>query len=465
MSRKRKIIMLGCKGYERNNDEMLVDCFRWDELSNIKNVRDYDTVIVNLLSLPSTTPPLDGDVVFEHLNIVSTLEIVRNNGEIFIIGDPRFDVEVTDNDDKNKKIKRPFLRWTGIEFFWDDSPGDTKVFKDDYDHKNLQNYISNLKNWKYSLSGLNLDTERMMKFHNKDFFLTHNYKLDVKRDSFCYNRYKKAIAFSVQIGISLERRDIDEEVILYGSIYFLPQIDKNEDETIQIVLRDLCEVEADLPEPEWLKEYNAPGQEKIDNKLEQISLNINNSFQELKRARVDREKLRTCLRLLYEREYALEPATRDILRALGAHVEDPSEPGKEDGWIVVAIGEKNYEGVLEIKSTKSDQFNEDGRKQLLDWIDRGIRLREKKYKGIFIGNSAVDKPLKERSWAFSDSWQKSAKLSELCAIKTEDLYHVYLLKQDGKLDTNKFWKTLFETNGVFDIKQFLPTQGEEIKEQ
>ena len=153
------------------------------------------------------------------------------------------------------------------------------------------------------------------------------------------------------------------------------------------------------------------------------------------------------------------------MRSLGAHVEDPSEPGKEDGWIVVSFGEKNYEGVLEIKSTKSDQFNEDGRKQLLDWIDRGIRLREKKYKGIFIGNSAVDKPLKERPWAFSDSWQKSSKLSEICAIKTEDLYTIYLLKQSGKLDIEKFWKTLFETDGIFDIKQFLPAQEEERKEQ
>ena len=243
-------------------------------------------------------------------------------------------------------------------------------------------------------------------------------------------------------------------MLLYGPIHFLPKIDKSEDETIQIVLRDLCEVEAELPEPVWLKDYNAPGQEKIDKKIEQVTLDINNGFQDLKRTREEREKIRTCLKLLYEREYALEPATRDILRALGAHVEDPSEPGKEDGWVVVPYGERNYEGVLEIKSTKSDQFNEDGRKQILDWIDRGIRLREKKYKGIFIGNSAVDKPLNERPWAFSDSWQKSAKLSEICVIKTEDLYMIYLLKQGGKLDTSKFWKILLKQTGFLTLSPF-----------
>lgn len=458
MSRKKKIIILGCRGYQRNADDILVDCFSWEEISKIKNIRDYDTLIVNLLSLPSSKPPLDGDVVFEHLNIVSTLEIIRNNGEIIVIGDPRFEVEVTDPDDKSKKITRPFLHWTGIDFVWDNSPGDTIIFKDDYEHRNFQELVSHLKNWAYSLDSEKLDTDRIMRFHNEELFLAERYKLNIKKDSFCYNRYKNALAFSLHIGIFSEREG--RQLFLYGPMYFFPKINKNEDETIQIVLRDLCKVEAELPEPEWLKDYNAPGQEKIDKKAEQVTLDMDNSFQELKRTRIEREKIRTCLKLLYEREYALEPATRDILRALGAHVEDPSEHGKEDGWIVVSFGENNYEGVLEIKSTKSDQFNEDGRKQLLDWVDRGIRLREKKYKGIFIGNSAVDKPLNERPWAFSDSWQKSAKLSELCAIKTEDLYWIYLLKQEGKLDVNKFWKALFDTNGIFDIKPFLPIEEE-----
>mgnify|MGYP001575630915 CR=1 FL=1 len=459
MSRKHKIVILGCKGYQRSTDDLVVDCFSWENIGKIKNIRDYDTLIIDLLSLPSTTPPLEGDIIFEYLNIVSTLEIIQNGGEIIIIGDPRFEVEVTDPEDKTKKIKRPFLRWTGVDFSWDDSPGDTKIFKDDYTHRSFQNYISHLNDWKYSLGGLKLDIDRVVQFFNKEFFRTKGYRLDVKKDDFCYNRYKNALAFSLQIGIFSDNRE--NELYLYGPMHFLPKIDKSEDEIIQIVLKDLCGVEAELPEPEWLKDYNAPGQEKIDKKIEQVSLDINNGFQDLKRAREEREKVRTCLKLLYEREYALEPATRDILRALGAHVEDASEPGKEDGWIVVSLAEKNYEGVMEIKSTRSDQFTEEGRKQLLDWIDRGIRLREKKYKGIFIGNSSVDKPLNERPWAFSDSWQKSAKLSEICAMKTEDLYMIYLLKQGGKLDVNMFWKTLFETNGIFDIKNFLPSQKED----
>jgi hypothetical protein len=114
------------------------------------------------------------------------------------------------------------------------------------------------------------------------------------------------------------------------------------------------------------------------------------------KAQAEREKTRECLKLLYERGDQLEVVVRDILRGLGAHVEDPENPGKEDGWVTVQVSGQILEGVIEVKSTKNPQFGEDGIRQLLDWVDRGIQLRQKKYKGLFFGNSSVDKVINER---------------------------------------------------------------------
>lgn len=291
----------------------------------------------------------------------------------------------------------------------------------------------------------------MFKTLNKDYFQKENYHFEVKLDKFCFNRYDKGLAFTAQVGIFHR----DKEIFILSPIIFLPKINKNEDETMQIVLKDICGIEAELPLPEWLDDFKAPGQTECDKQIEIIKSNINGLYNDLKLAYEERDKKRTCLKLLYEREYVLEPATRTILRELGAHVEDPEEPNKEDGWIVVKIEDKKFEGVLEIKSTKSDTFNEEGRKQLLDWIDRGRRLRSQNFKGIFIGNSAVDKPLNERPYPFSDSWQKNAKLSEICAITTDDLYRIFILKSNGNLNITKFWELLFSTNGIFDIKPLL----------
>jgi hypothetical protein len=254
----------------------------------------------------------------------------------------------------------------------------------------------------------------------------------------------------------VKRRYSRSEVIdEHGPIIFLPEINLSDDEVMLIVLQDICGVHANLPEPEWIKEYNAPGQKEIDDKIIKINVDLENVFNKLQEAQNRKKEIRNCLKLLYEREFALEPVVIDILRVLGAHVEEPSEKNKEDGWIVVKTQKANYEGVLEIKSTKSDYFDENGRKQLLDWIDRGRTLRQKNYKGLFIGSNSVNKPLSERPWAFSDNWSKAAELSGICALKTEDLYYIYLLYSKRKLDIDNFWDDLFTTNGIFNMKSYF----------
>ena len=198
--------------------------------------------------------------------------------------------------------------------------------------------------------------------------------------------------------------------------------------------------------------FNVPGQKPIDEKIAQIRDVLAEQQTALEKAIVERTAARTCLKLLYEREFALEPVVRNIFRQLGAEVQEPTEKNKEDGWIAIQVAETTYEGVLEIKSTKNDQFGEDGRKQLLDWIDRGRTLRDKNYKGIFIGNSAVTKPLKtlsDRPVAFSDSWKKAAALSQICAMKSEELYLIYLLHKQGKLNLDDFWTKLFHNKRNF----------------
>ncbi len=152
----------------------------------------------------------------------------------------------------------------------------------------------------------------------------------------------------------------------------------------------------------------------------------------------------------------MESVVWNTLEELGAKVERPRNPGKEDGWIFVKVGNWNHRGVLEIKSTKSSQFGEDGIGQLAKWKDRGVRLRKEKYKGVFIGNNSRDKPPDQRPCPFANDWCKSADMSEICAITTGYLYKIYLLKYSKKLDINTFWSDVFQTNGVFPIDKYFP---------
>lgn len=452
--RKHKVLLIGITGYQRIRKDLRVDCCDWAKVSGIKNIRDFDMIILDLLTLASakSRAAISWNDLFKRLDFTAAMDVLVNGGTFIVIGDPRFRVKLSRKGKEEAEV--PFLHWTGIKFTWDSEPGDTVIFADDYSHRRYVDYISRLNKWQYSLSACELDEERLSDRFNMQYMSEHKLSIRINKDAFCENRYAKSLAFILRFEFVQKRYDSMNVLQTYGPMLFLPEISLSHDETIQRVLTDICGIETDLPEPEWISEFSAPGQKAIDDQIRHIEGQIESAEKALEKANAQKQDYRKCLKLLYEREFALEPVVRDILRGLGAHLEDPTEKNKEDGWIVVKVGDVTYEGVLEIKSTRSDTFGEDGRKQLLDWIDRGRTLRGKNYKGLFIGNSSVDKPIGERAWAFPDSWTKAAELSQICAFKTEDLYILHLLNARGKLSLDEFWKSVFETNGVLDMKKY-----------
>jgi hypothetical protein len=457
--RSRKVLLVGAKGYQQTRDGVRVDCCLWSDLPSIDNIRDYDTIILDLLELKTdeARKAVDWARFHQLFNFPNTVDILTNGGAIIVLGDPRFQIplEQAEAPESESPADQPFLKWTGIKFAWDPEPGDTVRFADDYKHRSFERYVSKLKAWNYSLALCGLDREVLSERFNLENMSKKHLDIGLDEDFFCVNRYRHGLAFTLRLQyVKRERYEEIQVVDTHGPLIFLPEIALSADETRQIVLGDICGVQASVPEPEWIDDYLAPGQGQIDDEIKRIEADLDAVAKKLQGAHARRAKARECLKLLYEREFALEPVARELLRGLGAHVEDPSEPNKEDGWLVVRVGPDTYEGVLEIKSTRGDQFGEDGRKQLLDWMDRGRTLRERNYKGVFIGSNAVDKPLNERPWAFSDSWTKAATLSGIVALKTEDLYVIHLLNAKSAIDLNGFWEKLFKTNGVFDMKPY-----------
>jgi hypothetical protein len=446
--RKSKALILGSSGYQRANEKLQIVSKDWSKINRVKNIRDYDVVVINLLSLENKEL-VDWEYFDDLITFKNSIDILRNGGVIFIIGDPRFSYKIDDFNEKE------FLTWTGINFLWDSEPGDTVHFQDNYQNKNFEEYSGNLRKWTYSLKYCQLKNEVIEENFNKEALTEQRISIQLNRKSIAHNRYNYDLIFSVNL--QFERESYGPKNFVestYGPIYFLPEINLSEDETIQLFLKEILGMEAPLPEPEWIGDYSAPGQGKIDEEIRKIEAEIDNLISRLNDAENRKEKTRECLKLLYERETVLEPVVRNILRQIGLHVEDPTEPNKEDGWISYKDGDKLLEGVIEIKSTRNQHFNEGGRKQLLDWIDRGRTLREKNLKGIFIGSSSVDKPLNERPYAFSDSWIKAAELSDICAIKTEDLYLAYVLISNKKIKARDFIIKLFNTSGIFDASEY-----------
>ena len=468
--RQRKIILIGAKGYNQYEDEIRINCFEWREIQKIDNIKDYDVLILDLLKLD--TEEVRKRIKWKHfisiLNFEITRDIILNNGMIIVIGHPRFTIidETVRKGGGSKQIIASnivnFLDWSGLDFYWDNRPGTTTIISLDLEHKRFRRYLEHLKIWKYSLSRVKINKEITEPFFNIEYLEKMNAEISVREDNLCQTRYKCGLACEIRYQIlktifsSRIRKQVEN---IYGPMIFLPKISLDEDETLLLVLEDICGIEMELPEPEWLEQYSAPGQAEIDKKIKEIETKSEKLSNQLEEEQLKRENIRKCLKLLYEIKRPLEPVVREIFKVLGAQVEEPKENNKEDGWIKIIIDGKTYLGVLEIKSTKSEQFGEEGIKQLLDWINRGIRLRKKKYKGIFIGNNAINIPPDKRPNAFSDSWIKSAELSEICALKSEELYYIYFLNSQKKINLNLFWEELFNSNGIFNMKVFLNKIG------
>jgi len=459
MVRPRKIALIGAQGYAQESPDLRVDCFPWDKINTITNLRDYDILLLNLLSLEKVgVGGVDWSSFIEVLNPGVTIEILRPGGFIFIIGDPRFSItrkSLVDNED----IERPFLNWTGLIFHWDNQPGDTVIPLNPRDYPLYQEYLKNLKQWEYSLVRCELNLEVFGRMYDFDSLHARKMQLKISERHLCQNRYNRALAFLINIRFDQERRDQfgDQEVVTvetFSPIVFLPKTELDEDETLTLVLRDLCGVESKLPEPEWIAELEAPGQEDVDKETRRIETEIEKLVGGLRATQAKREKVRACLELLYQRGESLEKTVKEIMKGLGAQIEEPDTPGKEDGWITVQIEDNTFEGVLEVKSTKNPQFDQTGLRQLLDWISRGVEMRQKKYKGIFVGSNAVEKPIKDRPEAFNDDWRKSAELHNIVALKVEDLHLAHVLNASGQLDCNEFWRNLFGTCGIFDSSPY-----------
>lgn len=460
MGRTSRVAIVGAEGFRKTDDRVEITCFTWDGLANISNPSDYDAIIFYLISLKNSGV-VNWRYFFEKFTVEATLEVLINSGMIVIVGDPRFwPDEPMYLPGGEQSPGKQFLSWTGGEFDWDNRPGKTKKYgKNDRSSEVYKNYIETISHWNYSLKeyrGPQVPPSLIAKVLGKS---RTQFSSEVELQRLCENRYGGLVVFAIQLSIrerqSLFSRDYTTKTVRVGRIVFLPEIDKPEHEVVAMVLKDIVGIPVIVPEPSWASAIVAPGQACIDERITQINGAIDDLEAQLKTAVEARERVRRCVHLLYKLGDELEDVVRDILGLLGSEIETPEKLGKEDGWITVKIGSDTFEGVLEIKGTRRDHFSSEGLRQLMDWKTQGNTDRKKSYKGVFVGSSAIDKPITERQAPFTADWKETAERAEIVALDTRDLYQLYCIDHGGSLDRNQFWRALFRTKGVFDIRPFL----------
>ncbi|MDP9363568.1 MAG: hypothetical protein M3Q10_04955 [Chloroflexota bacterium] len=458
-----RVLLIGASGYRSSPDGPTLDCFPWEQVGKVPNLSDYDTVILNLLSL-AAADRVDWTAFSRVLNLHTMAEVLGHDGRIVVLGDPRFTVRRRPATG-DETVEEPFLSWSGIEFSWDERAGKSKdwTFDDYRDRHAYGAYLARLTRWDYSLESYEAQTSALVEALglDQDLFSGKDIRLIVARESFCTSRYRTMLGGALRIKVQRStrlfdefRRQVYDDVSALGPLILLPRSDLGEAESLAVILRDACGIEVETPEPAWVLDLEVPGQARIDEDIRRLADEARSLSERLAAKDAARAAVRRRLKLLYEQHQPLEEVVRETLADLGAEVEPPRDPTKEDGWVRVTVGGQLREGVLEIKGTEKGHFTEHGLRQLSEWVDRGIDREEKVYKGIFVGNAAVATPPDKRPVPFGQNMANGARLRKFVLIRSEDLYLAYGLKTLGLLDTEQFWRAVFDTDGVFDATHF-----------
>jgi len=430
-TRLQKVALIGVDSGSEKNESSRWDCFEWGFPSSAVNLHDYDTWVLYLSNFPNKVA---SDTLFGLLTIDYVYQALISKTQIFVIGDPRFSVKFTD------RASIQFLWWTGYDFSWKDVGGDTNEIVDSFDAFRIQDYLRKLTHWDYALVEMNR-SEAHQYAPCVEAARQNGRSLGLILIGLSVNRNGEYISFA----LNLRQYQVNDrhEIGRFESIVFIPINGIEPVEALKLILREALDISIAQDEPSWATELIAPSQEGVDAEISSIESEIANLKTQLDEKLAAREALRECT--------SLESSVKKLIRELGGQVEETTTKGNCDCYLSVNFKGSEHRAVVEIKGTKNPQFDMRGFRQLLQWKADAMIERDEEYRAVFIGNSATDIPPPERSDPFGEGWRKQTKLHRVTALTSTTLYEAYCAMKKGSLDIDKFWESLFSTDGIFTL--------------
>lgn len=456
---KKQIAILGSQGYQSSDHRVLIDCYPWDRLDRIKNLSDYDFVLINLLTLKNYKYVNWSDFHGAMSSQVMA-EILGPHGQIIVLGNPDFPIF------EGEPQEQPFLRWTGIDFEWDRRPGRTteEVFEDYPDRNAFGAYLSHLTSWTYTLKQISSRKEDLIEAFGLEQYLNdrRDWTIGAEVSPFFASRSRGVLSakISVVLDSGVGGRSPSREA-RFGPIVLLPPTNLSEAESVQLILCEAAGVQITTPEPEWVSGLTAPNQEPIERALKEIEDQVKSLVDLHSTKEKELEIARGPLKLLYSMHDDLEKAVAAALSGLGAEVISQDERKEEDAIISVMVEGQVRHGVVEVKGTERPTLEEKGLRQLTDWVSRAISRNVDAPKGIFVANASATNRPQDRSNPFGANFVKSAASRGFAVIRSEDLFTCFVLQVQGKLDSEEFWRKVFDTDGVFDATRYRSLLNDE----
>ena len=440
----------------------------WSE--ELPNIADFDVVIMDLVSLHSDVE--NNRIKLNNLrspNKEAVSKLIESGGELIVISYPatRLTQYVPESvsgqntgvvcgvvpGTPTKQLTMPKSPHDNL-YWWSPIPiknilekGSSVSVKD----TRFQEYIEQgIKKWYYYLEL----RKRQETFIPDSGYANCDYWREYNVEPIALNRYDKPIAASFTITIKAKPRYVfgesDARVIsTSGPLIILPPpTECTIEESIRFFLAKLYGVALESVEPEWLQNYNVPGENELEEEIRSLEQKIEEDKREVEQKKKQMKDLTKFKKLLTEADDVLEEIVWETLEELGATVKRPDEPGKSDGKFTDYKGRK---AVLEIKGKRGRKSiaTEDVR-QLEQWVSEELAKGED-YKGILFGNPFREDPPEQRREPFPSDVRGFAEKRHQCIVTTVQLFEAFKRVKAGEMKAEAIFDKLMETDGVCEL--------------
>jgi len=265
------------------------------------------------------------------------------------------------------------------------------------------------------------------------------------------NGFDKPISFSIKYGYRVNPPD-HEIMKISGPLTILQAPDKTE--SVESAIKTLLShygIHIKSKAPTWTNDFKVPGEEEIGREIKQLEAEKIRTEEKIKSKEAEKEEITRYKELLFEDGDELRDIVWGTLEQIGFMV-DRHDEHKEDG----SIQEGKEVAVLEIKGSGKSLKTEDVR-ELNDWVtDYTLREGEEPI-GILIGNHYRLKKPESRDEPFPPDVLRYVRASsrKLSLITTLQLFELFCMVKNGKLDANTVRKEIISNKGVFDLKSIL----------
>lgn len=446
-SRRRRVLVVG------SQVKRSVTCVGW--LDDLPNLADHDVVILNLQSLDRITLVKLSRVDKERLDRMrgQLFDLLCSGGEIYCILAPflAFGSHLYYPDGSVEPEWSNF-KWSPLGFSVTEIRGESIRIEDEIKFDEYLRQVAGWEGYLNSTASLNYLEDRL----RADGRLADDEEVFWQSFPLALNRYGKPLAASLCFGVRQRESEHAEPKIRFLSdhLHLLPPTTKVPVEKgIDLLVEEAKGLPARSLAPDWAGRYRVPGEEQLEQKMNEAARRIRAAEREQKRYFTAYRELQRCKALLYEHGDHLRQTVAEVLRRLELTVKPyPAAPE----LLVVST----RHGKLLLDASGRSGPAQPGDLQLL--ARHGIFAQEdgRIWKGVLVFNPyRLNDPDQDRPAPFTAEVVARAREMRFGLLTSEGLFACFCAILQGSMLKEELEERLYRVSGMIVTPAPVPARG------